>query len=165
MDGEVRGWLAGLRTSDPPLARATAEAVLALLDEGPWLGPPLLVPAAAPRPDAPAVLADLDEAYQRLLDALTYVRREVADVATARKRAELDLGEPDRAGSGRAQDLRARLAGLTAAEDKLTAYSQHMQARVQEWRMRKETLKAKYATAQASGTIIEAYRMLGDEVG
>ena len=31
MDDEVRGWLAGLRTSDPPLARATAEAVLALL--------------------------------------------------------------------------------------------------------------------------------------
>ena len=165
LDDEVRGWLAGLRTSDPPLARATAEAVLALLDQGPWLGPPLLVPAAAPRPGAPAVLAELDEAYQRLLDALTYVRRETADVATARKRAELDLGEPDGAGSRHAADLRARLAELTAAEDKLTAYSQRMQARVEEWRMRKETLKAKYAAAQASGTVIEAYRMLGDEAG
>src|SRR5215467_12001936 len=110
MDDEVHGWLAGLRDSDPPLAQATAEAVLALLDEGPWLGPPLLVPAAAPRQGAPAVLTDLDEAYQRLLEALTYVRREVADVATARKRTELDLGTPDGTGSGYPEGLRARLA-------------------------------------------------------
>lgn len=165
MDDEVSGWLAGLRASDPPLARVTAEAVLALFDEGPWLGPPLLVPAAAPRQGAPAVLVDLDEAYERLLEALTSVRREVADVATARKRTEVDLGEPDSAGSARAADLRARLAELTAAEDKLTAYSQRIQARVEEWRMRKETLKAKYAAAQASRTITEAYRMLGDEAG
>jgi len=165
MDDEVHRWLAGLRASDPPLARATAEAVLALLDEGPWLGPPLLVPAAAPRQGAPAVLVDLDKAYERLLDALTYVRREVADVATARKRTEVDLGEPDNAGSTRTGDLRGRLAELTAAENKLTAYSQRMEARVEEWRVRKETLKAKYAAAQASRTITEAYRMLGDEVG
>jgi DNA-binding XRE family transcriptional regulator len=165
MDTKVRGWLAGLRTSDPPLARITAEAVLALLDEGPWLGPPLLVPAAAPRRGAPAVLVDLDEAYQRLLEALTSIRREVASVAIARKRAELDLGAPDGTGSGHPEGLHARLAELTAAEDKLTAYSQRMQARVEEWRMRKETLKAKYAAAQASRTITEAYRMLGDGVG
>ena len=165
MDDEVSGWLAGLRANDPPLARATAEAVLALLDQGPWLGPPLLVSAAAPRQGAPAVLVDLDEAYQRLLEALTYVRREVADVATARKRTEFDLGGPDGTGSGHPEGLRARLAELTAAEDKLTAYSLRMQARVEGWRMRKETLKAKYAAAQASRTITEAYRMLGDEVG
>jgi len=165
MDNEVRTWLAGLRTTDPPLARVTAEAVLALLDQGPWLRPPLLVPAAAPRQDAPAVLTDLDEAYQRLLEALTYVRREVADVATARKRTELDLSAPDGTGPGHPEGLRARLAELTAAEDTLTAYSQRMQARVEEWRMRKETLKAKYAAAQASRTITEAYRMLGDEAG
>src|SRR5215470_12841079 len=163
MDDEVRGWLAGLCTSDPPLARVTAEAVLALLDQGPWLRPPLLVPAAAPRPGAPAVLSELDDTYQRLLDALTYLRRKVADVATARKRAELDLAGPGSAGSGRAEDPRTRLAELTAAEDKLTAYCQRMQARVEEWRMRKEVLKARYAAAQASRTIIEAYRMLGDE--
>src|SRR5262249_32528515 len=165
MDDEVHGWLAGLRDSDPPLAPATAEAVLALLGEGPWLGPPLLVPAAAPRQGAPAVLAELDEAYERLLEALTYVRREVAGVATARKRTELDLGEPDGAGSRRVADLRARLARLTAAEDKLTAYSQRVLGRVEESRTRKEPLKARYPAAQASGTIIEAYRMLGDEAG
>src|SRR5499427_818250 len=165
MDAEVRGWLAGLCTSDPPLARVTAEAVLALLDQGPWLRPPLLVPAAAPRPGAPAVLSELDDTYQRLLDALTYLRRKVADVATARKRAELDLAGPGSAGSGRAEDPRTRLAELTAAEDKLTAYCQRMQARVEEWRMRKEVLKARYAAAQASRTVTEAYRMLGDEAG
>src|SRR5262250_3237101 len=137
MDDEVHDWLARLRTSDPPLARATAEAVLALLDEGPWLGPPLLVPAAAPRQGTPAVLAELDEAYQRLLEALTYIRRETADVATARKRTELDLGKPDGAGSMHAADLRTRLAELTAAEDKLTAYSQRMQARVEDFRTHK----------------------------
>ena len=165
MDDDVSGWLAGLRANDPPLARATAEAVLALLDQGPWLGPPLLVSAAAPRQGAPVALVDLDEAYERLLEALTYVRREVADVATARKRTEFDLGGPDGTGSGHPEGLRARLADLTAAEDKLTAYSLRMQARVEGWRMRKETLKAKYAAAQASRTITEAYRMLGDEVG
>jgi len=110
MDDEVRGWLAGLRTSDPPLARATAEAVLALLDEGPRLGSPLLVAAAAPHSGPTPVLTDLDEAYQRLLEGLTSVRREVADVATARARIELQIGESR---TRRAAQLRARLAELT----------------------------------------------------
>ena len=165
MDDDVSGWLAGLRASDPPLARATAEAVLALLDEGPWLGPPLLVSAAAPRQGAPVVLVDLDEAYERLLEALTYVRREVADVATARKRTEFDLGGPDGTGSGHPEGLRARLADLTAAEDKLTAYSLRMQARVEEWRRRKETLTPRYAAAQTRRRINEVYLQFGEELG
>jgi len=162
MDGEVRGWLAGLRTSDPPLARATAEAVLVLLDEGPRPGSPLLVAAAAPRSGPTPVLTDLDEAYQRLLEALTSVRREVADVATARARIELQIGESR---TRRAAQLRARLAELTAAEDKLFAYSQRMQARVEEFRIRKETLKARYAVAQAKRTINEVYLTFGEELG
>jgi DNA-binding XRE family transcriptional regulator len=167
MTDEVRRWLADRCTSDPPLARRTAQAILALLEHGSGLGPPLVVPApgfasGGPGvPEEPDPVAALDDAYLRLLEALTTVRRRVADVATSRKRIELQLGElPE--GDARRPKLRAREAELASTEEQLTAESQRKQARVEAFRMDKEAAKAKYTAAQAQRTLNEATAMLGD---
>ena len=44
MHNEIRDWLTGLRGTQPELARLVCEAVLAMLDAGGSLGPPLVVP-------------------------------------------------------------------------------------------------------------------------
>jgi hypothetical protein len=43
MHDEIREWLSGLRETEPELARLVGESVLALLDAGDALGPPLAV--------------------------------------------------------------------------------------------------------------------------
>ena len=92
MHQEIRDWLTGLRRTEPELARLVGEAVLALIDAGQTLGPPLVVPlgSALRPPEDPR--QTLDYAYQRQLEMLTQVRRGVADVATSRKRIELTVG-------------------------------------------------------------------------
>jgi hypothetical protein len=44
MHNEIRDWLTELRAAEPELARLVGEAVLAMLDSGETLGPPLVVP-------------------------------------------------------------------------------------------------------------------------
>src|SRR6266478_4288227 len=89
MHHEIRDWLTGLRVSEPELAHLVGEAVLALLDAGETLGPPLVVPLESVfrAPEDPREA--LDYSYQRQLEMLTKVRRGVADVATSGKRVEL----------------------------------------------------------------------------
>ncbi len=89
MHHEIRDWLTRLRVAEPELARLVGEAVLAVLDAGETLGPPLVIPleSVLQPPDDPR--EDLDLAYQRQLETLSEVRRGVADVATSRKRVEL----------------------------------------------------------------------------
>jgi hypothetical protein len=41
MTADARAWLADLAARDPAAARQAGAAVLALLDQGPELGPPL----------------------------------------------------------------------------------------------------------------------------
>ena len=42
LHSEIRDWLADLRDTEPELARLVGEAVLALIDAGETLGPPLV---------------------------------------------------------------------------------------------------------------------------
>ena len=88
---EIRDRLTDLRGDEPELARLVGEAVLALLEAGESLGPPLVVPleSVLQPPDDPREA--LDYSYQRQLESLTKVRRGVADVATSRKRIELQV--------------------------------------------------------------------------
>jgi hypothetical protein len=157
MTSEVRGWLAGLCASDPAAARQVGAAVIALLDHGPQLGPPLAAPVLAPlRGDDPRPA--LDRAYQRQLESLTGVRRSVAEVATARKRLELDLAQPPLPGdTDELAGQRARLAELAAAEAKLTADMQRLRQWVEGFRGRKEALTAAYTAAYAQRTVNEAF--------
>ena len=136
----------------------------------------------------------LDYSYQRQLDMLTKVRRGVADVATSRKRVELQVnqlqaqsdkltGQAQKALSmgredlarealtrksaltGQISDLQAQHAQLQGEEEKLTLASQRLQAKVESFRTRKETIKATYTAAEAQTRINEAFSGISEEMG
>ncbi len=127
----------------------------------------------------------LDLSYQQQLDNLTKVRRAVADVATARKRVEIQAeqlkGQGDKlaeqakaalsqgneplarealtrreAIAAQLQDLDTQHASIVEQEDKLTATAQKLQSEVEAFRTRKETIKASYTAAEASAHVNEA---------
>ena len=135
----------------------------------------------------------LDYSYQKQLELLQKVRRGVADVATSRKRLELQLqqlqtqsdklegqgrqalaaGREDLARealtrrSGVQQqiaDLQTQHAALQAEEEKLTLASQRLQAKVDAFRTKKETLKATYSAAEAQTRIGEAFSGISEEM-
>jgi len=136
----------------------------------------------------------LDYSYERQLEMLQKVRRGVADVATSRKRLELQQaqlqGQSDKLenqsrqalAAGREdlarealtrrsgvqqqqQDLAAQHAALQAEEEKLTLASQRLQAKVDAFRTRKETIKATYTAAEAQTKIGEAFSGISEEMG
>jgi phage shock protein A/DNA-binding XRE family transcriptional regulator len=189
---EIRDRLTGLRAGEPELARLVGEAVLALLDAGESLGPPLVVPleSVLRPPDDPREA--LDYSYQRQLESLTKVRRGVADVATSHKRIELqaatlerqagklagqrersmEAGRADLAREAQMREagvqeqlarLREQLLILIGEEEKLTTASQRLQAKVEAFRVQKETLKATYTAAEASQTVREAFALTGTD--
>ena len=134
----------------------------------------------------------LDYSYEKQIGLLTKVRRGVADVATSRKRLEMQLqtlaqqadrfeqqgrdalahGREDLARealtrrSGIQQqvaDLQVQLAQLQADEEKLVAAQQRLAAKVEAFRTRKETLKATYTAAEAQTKINEAFTGISKE--
>ena len=136
----------------------------------------------------------LDYSYKRQLELLTKVRRGVADVATSRKRVELQatqlqqqsdkltqqaqkalsMGREDLARealtrksalTGQMADLEQQRAQLQGEEEKLTMASQRLQAKVESFRTQKETIKAKYTAAEASTRINEAFSGISEEMG
>src|ERR1700729_544948 len=192
MHREIRDRLTGLRGDEPELARLVGEAVLALLDAGESLGPPLVVPLESALQPAEDPREALDYSYQRQLESLTTVRRGVADVATSRKRIELQItaleqqagklasqrghaieaGREDlaREAQMREAEVQEQLAGLreqflivTAEEERLTTASQRLQARVEAFRVQKETLKATYTAAEAAESVRKAFALTGPD--
>jgi len=136
----------------------------------------------------------LDYSYQRQMEMLTKVRRGVADVATSRKRVELQvnqlktqsqkltdqaqkaisMGREDLARealtrksgvTSQISDLEAQHAQLQGEEEKLTLASQRLQAKVESFRTRKETIKATYTAAEAQAKIGEAFSGISEEMG
>ncbi|WP_101524097.1 PspA/IM30 family protein [Nocardioides houyundeii] len=136
----------------------------------------------------------LDYSYQRQLELLSKVRRGVADVATSRKRVELQVNQLEQQAnklSAQAQkaiemgredlarealtrksglatqinDLKTQHANLQGEEEKLTLAQQRLQAKVESFRTRKETIKATYTAAEAQTRIGEAMSGIGEEMG
>jgi phage shock protein A len=136
----------------------------------------------------------LDYSYQTQLELLQKVRRGVADVATSRKRVELQINQlqqssdkldrqaRDALAAGRedlARDALTRKAGvqsqmadlntqytaLQGEEEKLTGASQRLQAKVDAFRTKKETIKATYTAAEAQTRINEAFTGISEEMG
>jgi phage shock protein A len=136
----------------------------------------------------------LDYSYQRQLEMLQQVRRGVADVATSRKRVQLQLqqmaasqakleaqarqavsqGREDlarealtrRAGiETQTADLERQEADLQAQEAKLADAAQRLQTKVETFRTRKETIKATYTAAEAQTKISEAVSGISEEMG
>ena len=187
---EVRAWLNGLVADGLPAAGLVGGAVTALLNEGDGLGPPLVV-AVESMLRAQDPRRALDDAYQSQLTLLQQVRRGVADVATSRKRLELqleqlgrqlrtlveqgrkaaDLGRNDLAEEAlaRRSAMSAEVARVTAEyetlqgeEERLTAASRTMQQHVDSFRSRKETAKAVYTGRLAQAAISKACADLDD---
>jgi len=136
----------------------------------------------------------LDYSYQKQLELLQKVRKGVADVATSRKRLELQMNQLQQQsdklteqarkalGLGREdlarealtrksalttqlEDLQAQHEQLQREEEKLTLASQRLQAKVEAFRTKKETLKATYTAAQAQTRIGEAFSGISEEMG
>ena len=136
----------------------------------------------------------LDYSYQRQIELLSKVRRGVADVATSRKRVELQVNQLEQqsqklhdqaqkalsmgredlarealtrksALSGQVEGLRAQQTQLQGEEEKLTLASQRLQAKVEAFRTKKETIKATYTAAQAQTKINEAFSGISEEMG
>ena len=136
----------------------------------------------------------LDLSYEQQLDSLQKVRRSVADVATARKRIELQAGQlqkqadklQDQAKAALGQgnedlarealsrraalgeqlaDLKTQHDQVVEQEDKLVQTSQRLQAQVEQFRTRKETLKASYTAAEAQTKVGEAVSGISTSMG
>ncbi len=136
----------------------------------------------------------LDLSYEKQMESLTKVRRSVADVATARKRIELQAGQlhkqadklQDQAKQALAQgnedlarealsrraaigeqlsELEAQHAQVTEQQEKLVETSQRLQSQVEQFRTRKETLKASYTAAQAQTQVGEAISGISKSMG
>jgi len=136
----------------------------------------------------------LDYSYQRQVELLAKVRRGVADVATSRKRVELQVAQLEQqenkltdqakkalsmgredlarealtrksALAGQVEALRAQQAQLQGEEEKLTLASQRLQAKVESFRTKKETIKATYTAAEAQTRINEAFSGISEEMG
>lgn len=135
----------------------------------------------------------LDYSYERQMDLLRNVRRGVADVATSRKRVELQAQklnqEADKlqAAAQRAlennredlarealsrrsglqqqlADLQVQHDQLQGEEEKLVRASSRLQAKVDAFRTRKETIKATYSAAEAQTRINEAFTGMSEEM-
>ena len=135
----------------------------------------------------------LDYSYEKQLEMLQKVRRGVADVATSKKRLELQAAKLEQSvekldGQARMalqqnrEDL-ARVAlerkkgvqlqlqsidqqreQLQAEQDKLVVAEQRLTAKVEAFRTRKETIKAQYTAAEAQTKIGEAVTGVSEEM-
>ena len=136
----------------------------------------------------------LDYSYERQMDLLQQMRRSVTDVATARKRVELqaqqlqqtanklDNQAREALGHGRedlarealarraairsqAAELKQQHEQLSAEEAKLVDASRRLEAKIQAFRTRKETIKATYSAAEAQAKVGEALSGISEEMG
>src|SRR3712207_138045 len=136
----------------------------------------------------------LDYSYERTLEMLQKMRRAVADVATSRKRIELQAQQLQRSAeklegqaqqavsqnredlarealtrrqaiAGQLTDLQAQHDQLKAEEARMVEASQRLQAKVDAFRIRKETMKANYTAAEAQTKVNEAISGIGEEMG
>src|SRR5664280_2004125 len=121
----------------------------------------------------------LDYSYEKQLELLQQTRRGVADVATSRKRLELqgraalaadreDLAREAlsrRSGLQTQQaDLQTQYQQLQSQEQQLTVAVQRLQAKIESFRTQKETIKATYTAAQAQTKIGEAFSGISEEM-
>lgn len=136
----------------------------------------------------------LDYSYERQLDMLQQMRRGLTDVATARKRVEIQAEQLGRSAAklqdqarqaleqnreDLAREALARRAGLAtqlddlrtqhdqlrAQEERLVEATRRLEAKIQAFRTRKETVKASYTAAQAETKVAEAVSGISEEMG
>ena len=182
MSAEIHDWLADLQDTDRPTALRVGQALAALMSDGASLGPPLVVPVAAPWPEN--LEEALDSAYQHRLERLTVVRRRVTDTARLAKDLQDQIDELESAQArlsdrhrralqeGRNEDAekagrlmaaaqqeaaqaRGLLPSITETEQWLRNRQQGLERRTTAFRTRKEVLKATYTAARAEVELAE----------
>lgn len=128
---------------------------------------------------------DLDVLYEKQRAAFLQVRRSVADLATVRKRIEMQLQEFEKKGEdldqeaevapsrqdedfarsllsrrtaieGHMDDLNRQMGLVEARQQSLISTSQHLQTHVEHFRMEKDLLSASYAAAEALTSAVDA---------
>ena len=136
----------------------------------------------------------LDLSYEKQQESLVKVRRALADVATSRKRIELQAAELQKQadklqGQAKAaleqgnedlarealtrraalgeqlKDLEGQHAQIAEQEAKLTETSQQLQTKVEAFRTQKETIKATYTAAEAQTNVSEAISGISTSMG
>lgn len=144
--------------------------------------------------DIQSLKGKLDESYRAQAALLQQVRRGVADVATSRKRVELQIAQLNqqgqqldaaaRAAVANGDDDAARAAltrkvtldkaiaglaeqhsGLKVEEDKLEDSARQIQMQVEEFRLRKDTLTARHTAAAARAEINSATTGISSRAG
>lgn len=135
----------------------------------------------------------MDYAYQRQLEHLQDVKRGVVEVATARRRLELQAASlQDNTGKlddqarralgagredlarlalqrkqvalGQIQDLQGQISGLEQQQQKLEATEEQLATKVESFRTQKEVIKAQYSAAEAQVKIGESLTGLSEEM-
>ncbi|MEM2925552.1 MAG: PspA/IM30 family protein [Methanocellales archaeon] len=135
----------------------------------------------------------LDYSYEKQLELLQKVKRGIADVVTSKKRLELQkakleetvnklnaqareavaIGRDDlaklalerkRQTMEQIDSISAQIAQLELEEQKLIASERRLSAKVEEFRTRKETIKATYTAAEAQVKITEAVTGISEEM-
>jgi phage shock protein A len=135
----------------------------------------------------------LDLSYEKQTELLTKVRRGVADVATSKKRLELQAdklqlsvgtleqqaaqalqaGREDLARTAlerkagvqaQLESINAQKVQLQAEQDKLVAAEQKLESKIESFRVRKETIKAQYTAAEAQTKIGEAFSGISEDM-
>lgn len=136
----------------------------------------------------------LDLSYEQQLENLTKVKRAVADVATARKRVEIQAEQLKSQGdkladqakaalaqgneplarealtrreaiAGQLKDLEVQHASIDEQQQKLEATAAKLQSEVEAFRTKKETIKASYTAAEASAHVNEAVSGISTSMG
>ncbi|MHB2029046.1 MAG: PspA/IM30 family protein [Acidimicrobiales bacterium] len=136
----------------------------------------------------------LDLSYEQQLENLTKVKRAVADVATARKRIEIQAEQLKSQGDKLAEqaktalaqgneplarealtrreaiaaqlkDLEGQHASIDEQEKKLEDTATKLQTQIEAFRTRKETIKATYTAAEASAHVNEAVSGISTSMG
>jgi len=136
----------------------------------------------------------LDLSYEQQLENLTKVKRAVADVATARKRIEIQAEQLKSQGdkladqakaalaqgneplarealtrreaiAGQLKDLEVQHASVADQQQKLEDTATKLQSEVEAFRTKKETIKATYTAAEASAHVNEAVSGISTSMG
>jgi phage shock protein A len=136
----------------------------------------------------------LDLQYEQMLEKLQQLKRGLADVATAKKRIEIQAQQlqqsanklQDQAKQALSQnredlarealarrqaiaqqlsDLEAQHKQLEEQEQNMIILSQRTQAQVESFRAKKETIKATYTAAEAQSKVTEAVTGISEDMG
>ena len=136
----------------------------------------------------------LDYSYEKMLEQITQVRRALVDIVASRKRLELQESQLEHSCEHLQDQARAALAAgredlarealtrraaaqsqidemepghrqLMDEEQKLTQTLQALQARVNQFRTQKETMKAQYSAAKAVTSVDESVAGISKSIG